>query len=183
MRRKLFCDQTFLQPTNARRTDTHTDTNTQGRIHTHKPRLSRLCSLLLVPRSVSLSVGRPLFWCLLPAPSSLSLPVLPQPVYVCVGRGGVLSVVSKCIHCARMCCCHVLSYYSRERRANPVGIVLSCVCCSRSRCCALFCNQTFLQPTNARRTDTHTRIHTPQDGYTHTHTSPLSLVLSTAGAS
>ena len=137
MRRKLFCDQTFLQPTNARRTDTHTDTNTQGRIHTHKPRLSRLCSLLLVPRSVSLSVGRPLFWCLLPAPSSLSLPVLPQPVYVCVGRGGVLSVVSKCIHCAHVCWCYVLAYYSRGHRAKPVGIVLPCASCSRTRCCAL----------------------------------------------
>ena len=39
-----------------------------------------------IPRSFSLSVGRPLFWCLLPAPSSLSLPVRPQPV--CVFWGG-----------------------------------------------------------------------------------------------
>ena len=48
--------------------------------HTHAPRLSRLCSLLLAPRSVSLSVVRQLFWCLLPSPSNISLPVRPQPV-------------------------------------------------------------------------------------------------------
>ena len=101
-RRKLFCNQTFFA-TNPRAQDgyTHTDTHSPGRIHTHTPRLSRLCCLLLAPRSFSLSVGRPLFWCLLPAPSSLSLPVRPQPVCVC--GGGVLSVVSKCIHRARVC--------------------------------------------------------------------------------
>ena len=27
-------------------------------------------------------------------------------------------------------------YYSRRRRAKPVGIVLPCACCSRTRCCA-----------------------------------------------
>ena len=31
-----------------------------------------------------------------------------------------------------------------------------------------FATKLFLQPTNARRTDTHTRIRTAQDGYTHT---------------
>ena len=45
----------------------------------------------------------------------------------------------------------------------------------------LFCNQTFLQATNARRTDAQRHRHSP--GRIDTHTSPLSLVLSPAGAS
>ena len=35
MLRKLFCNQTFLQPTNARRTDTDTRIHSPGRIHAH----------------------------------------------------------------------------------------------------------------------------------------------------
>ena len=129
----LIC--ALLQPnffaTNQRAQDgyIYTDTHTQGRIHT--PRFSRLCRLLLAPRSVSLSVDRHLFWCLLPAPSSLSLPVRPQPVCV-LGGGGVLSGVSECIHCARMWWLNALSYYARQRRAKPVRIVLPCVCCYRT---------------------------------------------------
>ena len=77
---ELFCNQ----QTRAGRIHTHG--YTYPRTDTHTPRLSRLCSLLLAPRSVSLSVLQQLFWCLLPAPSSISLTVRPQPV--CVGGGG-----------------------------------------------------------------------------------------------
>ena len=45
----------------------------------------------------------------------------------------------------------------------------------------LFCNQTFLQATNASRTDTQRHRHSP--GRRDTHTSPLLLVLYPAGAS
>ena len=57
MLRKLFCNQTFLQATNARRTDRQRHRHSRGRIHTHTPRVCRLCCLLQAPRSLSLSVG------------------------------------------------------------------------------------------------------------------------------
>ena len=78
MLRKLFCNQTFLQATNALRTDRQRHRHSRGRIDTHISRLS----LVLSPAGFSLSVG-------------------PQPV--CVWAGGVLSVGTKCIRCALVC--------------------------------------------------------------------------------
>ena len=81
-RRKLFCNQTFFA-TNQCAQDVYTHGYAQPRTDTHTPRLSRVCCLLLAPRSFSLSVR-------------------PQPV--CVWAGGVLSVMSKCNHCCPRAC-------------------------------------------------------------------------------
>ena len=134
MLRKLYCNQTFWQATNARRKDAHTVRHSPGRIHKHTPRVCRLCCLLQAPRSFSLSVGL-------------------QPV--CVWAGGVLSVGTKCIRCALVCAVGQIWREIITRRKLPRR------CCENSIATKLCLQATNARRTE-RHTDRHSpgRIHT-----------------------
>ena len=131
--------KTLLQPTffatNQRAQDGYTNKYT----HTHLASLACVVSCLRLVASLCRLAARCSGVCCRRLAASLCRFARSLCVCVCLFFGGgiVLSVVSKCVHCGRMCWCHVLSYYSRNRRAQPVGIVPSCVCSSRTRCCAL----------------------------------------------
>ena len=131
MLRKLFRNQTFLQATNARRTDTQRHRRSPGRIDTHL--------------------------------ASLACGVSCWRLVACL-----------CRFARSLCACGLCRWSNLEGCNHKAKTTMTMLR-------KLFCNQTYLQATNASRTDTQRHRHSP--GRIDTHTSPLLLVLSPAGAS
>ena len=119
--------------------------------HTQNPILKLLCVVLVLVavRFASWTMMAELcfsvddYIVLFSSNFSNSISVIARAILVCFSNFSktAVEIAREYDSCAHRRCWTAAAwcpYYSRRRRAKPVGIVLLCACCSRTRCCAVW---------------------------------------------